>query len=104
MKVLVTGGTGYIGSHTVVELQDAGFEVVIADNLVNSEIQVIDSIGQISGKKPVFEEADLSDPLQAEMIFQKHREIEAVIHFAALKSVGDSVYQPLRYFDNNLYF
>ena len=103
MKILVTGGTGYIGSHTVVELQEAGFEVVIADNLVNSEVRVIDSIGKISGKVPAFEKADLSDPAQTEMIFQKHPGIVAVIHFAALKAVGDSVARPLEYYRNNIF-
>ncbi|MEN8226351.1 MAG: SDR family NAD(P)-dependent oxidoreductase, partial [Bacteroidota bacterium] len=103
MKVLVTGGTGYIGSHTVVELQQSGFEVVVADNLVNSDKQVIDSIGEITGVMPDFEEIDLSDPAQTESIFQKHRDIEAVIHFAALKAVGDSVERPLEYYRNNVF-
>ena len=103
MKVLVTGGTGYIGSHTAVELQNAGFEVVIADNLVNSEPQVIDSIGEISGKTPVFVEADLSDPGKTEVLFEKHPDIAAVIHFAALKAVGDSVARPLEYYRNNIF-
>jgi len=103
MKILVTGGTGYIGSHTVVELQQAGFEVIIADNLINSEASVVDSIGKITGIIPTFEEADLADPVQAAGIFQKHPDIKAVIHFAALKAVGDSVKRPLEYYRNNIF-
>ena len=103
MKVLVTGGTGYIGSHTVVELQQAGFNVVVADNLINSERSVIDSIAEITGTSPAFEEVDLSDPKQTAGIFQKHPDIEAVIHFAALKAVGDSVKRPLEYYRNNIF-
>lgn len=103
MKILVTGGTGYIGSHTVVELQQAGFEVVVADNLINSDISVIDSIEEITGIKPSFEKADLSDPIQADRIFEKHPGIKAVIHFAALKAVGDSVKRPLEYYRNNIF-
>ena len=102
MKILVTGGTGDIGSHTVVELQQAGFEVVVADNLINSDISVIDSIEEITGNKPSFEKADLSDPIQADRIFEKHPGIRAVIHFAALKAVGDSVKRPLEYYRNNI--
>lgn len=103
MEVLVTGGTGYIGSHTVVELQEAGFKVVVADNLVNSERSVIDRIGEITGTRPAFEEADLSDARQCADIFRKHPGIGAVIHFAALKAVGDSVKRPLEYYRNNLF-
>ncbi len=103
MKILVTGGTGYIGSHTVVELLQAGFDVVVADNLINSEAAVIDSIGKIAGKVPVFVEADLSDPRQTDLLFQDHSDIEAVIHFAALKAVGDSVDRPLEYYRNNIF-
>lgn len=103
MKILVTGGTGYIGSHTVVELQQAGFEVVIADNLINSERSVIDSIGEISGKLPDFVDADLSDPKQTASLFNQHSDIVAVIHFAALKAVGDSVKRPLEYYRNNIF-
>jgi len=103
MKILVTGGTGYIGSHTVVELQQAGFEVIIADNLINSEASVVDAIGKITGIIPVFEKVDLSDPGQADSVFQKHTDIKAVIHFAALKAVGDSVERPLEYYRNNIF-
>lgn len=103
MKILVTGGTGYIGSHTVVELQQAGFEVLIVDNLVNSERSVVDSIEKITGIRPAFEEADLADPGQTANVFKKHSEIKAVIHFAALKAVGDSVKRPLEYYRNNIF-
>ena len=103
MKILVTGGTGYIGSHTVVELQRAGFEVVVADNLINSEVGVIDAIGEITGKRPLFLETDLSDTAQTDSIFKDHSDIEAVIHFAALKAVGDSVQRPLEYYRNNIF-
>jgi len=103
MKILVTGGTGYIGSHTVVELQRAGFEVVVADNLINSEVGVIDAIGEITGKRPLFMETDLSDTAKTDSIFKDHSDIEAVIHFAALKAVGDSVQRPLEYYRNNIF-
>jgi UDP-glucose 4-epimerase len=103
MKILVTGGTGYIGSHTVVELQQAGYKVVIADNLVNSELWIVDAIAGITGTAPVFEKADLSDRLQTDALFQKHPDISAVIHFAALKAVGDSVERPLEYYRNNIF-
>lgn len=103
MKILVTGGTGYIGSHTVVELQQAGFEVVIADNLINSEAWILDAIAEITGTMPAFEKVDLSDPAQAQSLFSRHKDIQAVIHFAALKAVGDSVERPLDYYRNNIY-
>ena len=103
MKILVTGGAGYIGSHTVVELQQAGYDVVVADNLVNSERSVIESIGEITDLVPAFEEVDLSDPSQTESIFEKHTDLVAVIHFAALKAVGDSVKRPLEYYRNNIF-
>ena len=103
MKILVTGGTGYIGSHTVVELQQAGYEVIIADNLINSEASVVDAIGKITGIIPVFEKVDLADPGQADSVFQKHTGIKAVIHFAALKAVDDSVERPLEYYRNNIF-
>lgn len=103
MKILVTGGAGYIGSHTVVELQQAGYDVVVADNLVNSERSVIESIGEITDLVPAFEEVDLSDPSQTESIFEKHTDLVAVIHFAALKTVGDSVKRPLEYYRNNIF-
>ena len=103
MKVLVTGGTGYIGSHTVVELQQAAYDVVVADNLVNSEKNVIDSIFKITGKKPVFEEVDLSNAALTDKLFRDHPDIKAVVHFAALKAVGDSVKHPLEYYRNNIF-
>jgi len=101
-KVLVTGGTGYIGSHTVVELQNSGFEVVIADNLSNSKIEVLDGIEAISGIRPVFEQIDLSVESECNEFFKKHSGIDAIIHFAASKAVGESVEKPLLYYRNNL--
>ena len=103
MKILVTGGTGYIGSHTVVELQQNEFDVVIADNLINSEKSVLNSIEKITGIRPAFEETDLSDAQQTATLFDAHSDIDAVIHFAALKAVGDSVNRPLEYYRNNLF-
>ncbi len=100
--ILVTGGTGYIGSHTVVELQKSGFEVVIADNLYNSEARVVDNIAKITGIKPAFEKIDLCEGKVISELFDKYPGIEAVIHFAAYKSVGESVKQPLKYYYNNL--
>ncbi|MCK9204662.1 MAG: UDP-glucose 4-epimerase GalE [Bacteroidales bacterium] len=102
MKILVTGGTGYIGSHTVVELQNKGFEVIIVDNLSNSSIEVLDNIARITGKKPLFEKFDLTDPGKTEDFFQLHNDISAVVHFAAFKAVGESVHFPLMYYRNNL--
>ena len=102
MKVFVTGGTGYIGSHTVVELQQNGFEVVIADNLCNSNIKVLDGIERITGIRPEFEQIDLADAAKVHDFFSRHQDIVAVIHFAALKAVGESVQKPLEYYRNNL--
>ncbi len=102
MKILVTGGTGYIGSHTVVELQAKGYEVIIVDNLSNSSIEVLDNIARISGKKPLFEKFDLTDPEKTAAFFKLHNDIQAVIHFAAFKAVGESVEFPLMYYRNNL--
>jgi len=99
--ILVTGGTGFIGSHTVVELLNAGFEAIIVDSLVNSKIQVLDRIEQIAGKRPAFYQADLRDEEKIEAIFQAHK-IDCVIHFAGLKAVGESVEKPQLYFDNNV--
>jgi len=101
-QILVTGGTGYIGSHTCVELMNEGFEVVIADNLSNSDISVLDGIEKITGKRPFFENADLSDSAATSQLFDKYPEICAIIHFAAYKAVGESVNMPLRYYFNNL--
>lgn len=102
MKVLVTGGTGYIGSHTVVELMDQGFDVIVVDDLSNSSVEVLDQIKNITGKKPVFEQVNLADTLATTELFLRHREIGAVIHFAAFKAVGESVEIPLKYYSNNL--
>lgn len=101
MKVLVTGGLGFIGSHTVVELQNEGFEVVIIDNLSNSQIEVLDQITSITGIKPQFEKFDLLDKSKVDTFFQSNS-IDGVIHFAASKAVGESVEKPLLYYNNNL--
>ncbi|WP_027864750.1 UDP-glucose 4-epimerase GalE [Massilia alkalitolerans] len=101
MKILVTGGMGYIGSHTVVELQNAGHEVVVVDNLSNAVSSVQERVQRITGKNFVFEEADIRDRAAMERIFGAHK-VDAVIHFAGLKAVGESVAQPLRYYDNNV--
>lgn len=101
-KILVTGGTGYIGSHAVVELLEEGNEVVIMDNLSNSEPGVLDGIRAISHKKPHFEEVDLRDKEAVFKVFEKHADMEAIIHFAAFKAVGESVEKPLAYYENNL--
>ncbi|MEM7485296.1 MAG: UDP-glucose 4-epimerase GalE [Bacteroidota bacterium] len=102
MKILVTGGLGFIGSHTVVELQNEGFEVVIIDNLSNADEKVLDGIEAITGKKPIFEKMDLREKPKVEAFFAKHGDIEGVIHFAASKAVGESVENPLLYYENNL--
>lgn len=101
-QILVTGGTGYIGSHTVVELQNEGFDVVIVDNLSNSDISVLDGIEKITGIRPAFEQFDLTDKPRTDVFFKKYNKIEAIIHFAAHKAVGESVQQPLKYYRNNL--
>lgn len=101
-QILVTGGTGYIGSHTTVELQNAGFEVIIVDNLSNSSIEVLDGIEKISGIRPKFEQFDLTDFEKVAAFFEKYPKIEAIIHFAASKAVGESVEKPLLYYRNNL--
>lgn len=101
-KILVTGGTGYIGSHTVVELIEAGFEPVIVDNLYNSQLSVLDGIEGITGIKPVFENFDLCDLEMLREFCKKYNDIKAIIHFAAFKSVGESVEKPLEYYSNNL--
>ena len=100
--ILVTGGTGYIGSHTVVELQQAGFEAVIIDNFSNSDKNVIDGITRITGIRPHFEQVDCLDCEKLSDVFKKHPNIKAVIHFAASKAVGESVQKPLLYYRNNL--
>ena len=101
-KILVTGGTGYIGSHTVVELQNSGYEVVIIDNLSNSSADVVDNIEKVSGVRPIFEELDCLDYEGLNTVFAKHKGIKAIIHFAASKAVGESVQKPLLYYRNNL--
>jgi UDP-glucose 4-epimerase len=101
-KILVTGGTGFIGSHTVVELQKQGFEVVIVDNLSNSSIDVLSGIEKITGKRPIFENVDCVDYVSMDRLFEKHSNIAAIIHFAASKAVGESVDKPLMYYRNNL--
>jgi UDP-glucose 4-epimerase len=100
-KILVTGGLGYIGSHTVVELQNEGFEVIIIDDLSNSSITVLDRITSITGVKPSFEQIDLKDKEAVKHFFKKHS-IDGVIHFAASKAVGESVQEPLKYYENNI--
>jgi len=101
-KILVTGGTGYIGSHTTVELIQEGFDVVIIDNLYNSEARVADLIQKITGVKPVLEVFDLCDKEKVDSFFSKNKDLAAVIHFAAYKAVGESVNKPLEYYRNNL--
>jgi len=100
-RILVTGGLGYIGSHTVVELQQKGYEVVIIDNLLNAEIGVLDGISRASGKQPIFAELDLRDKDKVSGFFQKYS-IDGIIHFAASKAVGESVENPLLYYENNI--
>ncbi len=102
MKVLVTGGLGFIGSHTVVELQNEGFDVVVIDDLSNSSIDVLDGITAITGKKPDFEQIDLRDKASVQEFFKKYTDVSGVIHFAASKAVGESVQNPLLYYENNL--
>jgi len=101
-QVLITGGTGYIGSHTTVEFIEAGYDVVIIDNLSNSRIDSLDGIQKITGVKPEFAEFDLTDKLKLDEFFKSHPNIEAIIHFAAYKAVGESVDKPLMYYQNNL--
>lgn len=100
--ILVTGGTGFIGSHTTVELQQAGYNVVIVDNLSNSKIEVLDGIEKITGVRPALEQVDLREKDAVEAVFAKYPEIEGVIHFAASKAVGESVEKPLLYYRNNI--
>ena len=102
MKIVVTGGLGFIGSHTVVELQNEGFEVIVIDNLSNSSESVLDGIFNITGKRPIFEKMDLRDKGSVQDFFQKNHDISGVIHFAASKAVGESVGNPLLYYENNL--
>ena len=101
MAILVTGGTGFIGSHTVVELLQSGYEVVIADNLYNSKAMVVDRIEKITGKRPAFYELDVCDKAALDALFDKEK-IDAVIHFAGYKAVGESTRKPIEYYENNL--
>ena len=101
-RILVTGGTGYIGSHTVVELQNNGYEVIIIDNLSNSSADVVDNIEKVSGIRPAFEKLDCLDFAGLDAVFAKYKGIKAIIHFAASKAVGESVEKPLLYYRNNL--
>lgn len=101
-KILVTGGTGFIGSHTTVELIEAGYEVVIVDNLSNSNADVVDGIEKITGVRPAFEKVDCTDAAALEGVFKKYLGIQGIIHFAASKAVGESVEKPLLYYRNNL--
>jgi UDP-glucose 4-epimerase len=101
-KILVTGGAGYIGSHTTVELQNAGYEVIAVDNLSNSNAGVIDGIERITGIRPVFEKVDCTDSKAMRKVFEKYSGIEGIIHFAASKAVGESVQKPLMYYRNNI--
>lgn len=102
MKILVTGGLGFIGSHTVVELQNEGYEVIIVDNLSNTSLDVLDGISNITGKIPAFEKLDLREKDKVQEFFRRHIDITGVIHFAASKAVGESVEDPLLYYENNI--
>ena len=102
-KILVTGGTGYIGSHTVVELINSGYQPVIVDNLSNSTSEILQQIEKITGERPDFFNFDLSDQQSIHSLIKTHPDIEGIIHFAAFKSVGESVEQPLKYYRNNIY-
>jgi UDP-glucose 4-epimerase len=102
MKILVTGGLGFIGSHTVVELQNEGFEVVIIDNLSNSSEDVLKGIVAITSKMPIFEKLDLTEKKSVQDFFKRHSDVAGIIHFAASKAVGESVENPLLYYENNI--
>ncbi len=102
MKILVTGGAGYIGSHTCVELLNAGYDVVVVDNLYNSSEKALERVQEITGKTLRFYEADVRDRAAMDCVFSEHPDIEAVIHFAGLKAVGESVAKPIEYYENNI--
>ncbi|MDG2397522.1 MAG: UDP-glucose 4-epimerase GalE [Flavobacteriaceae bacterium] len=102
MTILVTGGLGYIGSHTVVSLNSNGFDTIIVDNLSNSKLSVLEKINSITGKENIFEKIDLCNTLEVESFFNKYSEIDGIIHFAALKSVSESTINPLKYYQNNV--
>jgi UDP-glucose 4-epimerase len=101
-QILVTGGTGFIGSHTVVELINKGFETIIIDDLSNSSADVLDNIEKITGVKPAFEQFNITDKVKLDAFFEKYSKIDAIIHFAASKAVGESVEKPLLYYKNNM--
>ena len=101
MKILVTGGAGYIGSHTCVELLNAGYDVVVVDNLYNASAKALDRVREITGKDLTFYEADILDAPKMDEIFKKEQ-VDCVIHFAGLKAVGESVVKPLEYYKNNI--
>jgi UDP-glucose 4-epimerase len=101
-KILVTGGTGFIGSHTVVELQQNGYEVVIVDDLSNSSVKVLDQIEKITGTRPAFEQFDLVDRERTSDFFTRHEQLSGIIHFAAYKAAGESMEKPLEYYRNNV--
>jgi len=101
-KIIVTGGLGFIGSHTIVELQSKGFEIVVVDDLSNSSIEVLDGIKKITKKNIVFENIDLKNHNLVEDFFNRHKDVDGVIHFAASKAVGESVKIPLEYYENNI--
>ena len=102
-KILVTGGLGYIGSHVVVELQNNGFEVIIIDDLSNCSEKVLDGIVEITGIRPVFKKIDLKEKQNVIDFFHNHSDLDGVIHFAAFKAVGESVNDPLKYYENNIH-
>ena len=102
-KILVTGGAGYIGSHTVVELFNAGYEVIVVDDFSNSEPKILDQIEKICGKRPAFVELDLCDENKVNEFAKQHKDIDGIIHFAAFKAVGESVQNPLKYYRNNFF-
>lgn len=102
-KILVTGGTGYIGSHTVVELFSAGYEVVVVDDFSNSDPRILDQIEKIAGKRPAFVKLDLCNEESVKNFAAKHTDVAGIIHFAAFKAVGESVQEPLKYYRNNFY-
>ena len=102
MSILVTGGAGFIGSHTCVELLNAGYEVVVVDNLYNSSKEALKRVEEITGKSVKFYEADIRDKEAMNAIFDKETDVESVIHFAGLKAVGESVAKPIEYYDNNI--
>ncbi len=101
-KIIITGGTGYIGSHTVVEFQNAGYDVVVIDNLSNSKIEVLDGIEAITGKRPAFYKVDVTDNIELKKVFIENKDAIGVVHFAAYKAVGESVKEPLMYYGNNI--